>query len=442
MRRKVIGLITLFTLLLSGCTTIIEPEQEVEVAMIDWQLYQPDRTMVQYFSGGFENEGFMVVIDKLDDHFMQKKVVSAGAAVYQIYEVYEGFQMLVESNEAGDIASMSDFWEMDYTRGRAATLTEAVDRFTPYVFETTRYDGTKVTNSAKEVEQAFEIDGRSYDILMVETHVPDYNEYLATYYIKGIGQAYVAWMMETDSGELIITFEDRLVNYVPIEPIGSAPPDHITLHLLEMANREGVDIALPIALERFTSDWLLITNPNDAPPKLTHAILDLEGNVIKRLTLDMPKPFTAVRHVASPVPLFGTGLILACDTTDSKGNPIIEIYFFDDRKWQLVDHFIPNPPMSQSELPTVFEFTVNIFGNYMVYANGDRDVNHSDQLIWKVYDRRSQSTIATLSIPEHYMPPSTIDALLEREGSFKIAYDQASGEGFYIEIVTGKIISP
>jgi hypothetical protein len=169
-------------------------------------------------------------------------------------------------------------------------------------------------------------------------------------------------------------------------------------------------------------------------------ILDLSGNVLKQFKIDPPKPFSSISYVGSPTPYHGIGSILECNTVDVQGEPIIEVYWFINRNWLLIDQFKPSPPMSQNNLPTSFVFTVNIIGDYVVYATGMRDEANPENLIWKVYDRRVMRTIQTFSVSEHYFSPSNVDELFVREGFYRIAFDRTSEGAIYLNIETGELL--
>ncbi|HAS73026.1 MAG TPA: hypothetical protein DCS67_02650 [Clostridiales bacterium UBA8960] len=442
--RLMLFLLIAFVLIATGCSKKTAYEDE---PLIDWSLYQPNRTMVQYFTGGYENEGHMIIIDILNDTWMQQKVLSTGAATYAVFQIHDGLAIKIDGKEAGDFSSLDAFWDMDYTETVSRWSDESLDesnRYTKYKWEKKNEAGQTLTNEAFLETNAFTIGNETFDALKVITQSEGSEEYRISYHIEGFGQVQNTWMMKGETGDVFATHEDKLVSYAYIDGLNGSYPEHKINVLSGLAEREGFDFALPMSFDRYSSPWLLVTNPSPAStstsPELIHMILDLSGNVLKQFKIDPPKPFSSISYVGSPTPYHGIGSILECNTVDVQGEPIIEVYWFINRNWLLIDQFKPSPPMSQNNLPTSFVFTVNIIGDYVVYATGMRDEANPENLIWKVYDRRVMRTIQTFSVSEHYFSPSNVDELFVREGFYRIAFDRTSEGAIYLNIETGELL--
>lgn len=432
-------------IIVSGCSKQTTIENET---LIDWSLYQPYRTMVQYFTGGYENEGHMIIIDILNDTWMQQKVLSTGAATYAVYQIHEGFAILTDGKEAGDFGSLDAFWDMDYTKTvtqRSDDLIDASNRYTKHKWETKSYDGQPLMNEAILEKDSFTVGNESFDALKVITQGEHSEDYRISYYIEGFGPVQNTWMMKGETGEFFVGHEDQLVSYAYIDGLNGSYPEHKTTVMSGLAEREGFDYALPMVFGRYSSEWLLIANQGSSStlksPELIHVILDLNGNVLKRFRIEAPKLFSSIYYIGAPIPYHGEGSILECNTIDDHGEPIIEVYWFKNRNWALIDQFEPNPPMSQSNLPTVFEFTVNIIGDYFVYATGTGDETSPENLMWKVYDGRAMRTIQTFSVPDHYISPSNVEELFVKEGFYRIAFDRNSDHAIYLNIETGELLN-
>lgn len=442
-RKNIILILIIFVFILSGCVKEVESKPEDQ---IDWRIYQPNRTMVQYFTGGYENEGHMIVIDILNDSWMQQKTLSTGAATYAVYQFHDGYPLLLEGNEAGDFGTLDSFWDLDYTEGltpESIDTTEASARFTPYKWETKDYDGQPLSNEAVLEKEAFNIGTETFDALKVTTRSETSEDYRIKYYVEGLGMVQYTWMMKGETGESFIGQEDRLVGYAYIDGLGGPNPKHKITVTSGLAEREGFEYALPMEFDRYTSDWLLVTNRGSSSkltsPELVHMILDLNGNVLKQFKVEPPKQFSSIYYVGAPVPFLGKGTILECNTVDNNGEPIIELYWFMNRNWTLIDQFPPSPPMSQNNLPTVFVFTVTIIEDYVVYATGERDETTPENLMWKVYDRRIERTIQNFSVPDYYIAPSNAEELSGMEGFYRIAFDRNSVDAVYLNIETGEL---
>ena len=66
------------------------------------QDYFPSKTMTKQFSGGYENQGFKHIIDKIYEDKFQVKQVDSGTGVIFIYQVSDNDIRLIYSHEVSD----------------------------------------------------------------------------------------------------------------------------------------------------------------------------------------------------------------------------------------------------------------------------------------------------------------------------------------------------
>ena len=73
------------------------PNKELRV-----QDYFPSKTMTKQFSGGYENQGFKQITDKIDEDKVQVKQMDSGTGVILIYQVSQNDIRLIFSREVSD----------------------------------------------------------------------------------------------------------------------------------------------------------------------------------------------------------------------------------------------------------------------------------------------------------------------------------------------------
>lgn len=176
---KKIAFVIIAIIVVVTALTIIKPMDKIDDLSLNTSDFFPNRVMTKKFSGGFENEGFTHIIDKVQGNRIQVKQVDTGVDVVLVYEVSKENIKLIYSHEIYDINFEENYVE-DIKPNRQDMIIQApIEK------------GTKWTDNEGRV---YEITGTevklttpagTFDTLEITSIIDDFQ--VKSYYAKGIG---------------------------------------------------------------------------------------------------------------------------------------------------------------------------------------------------------------------------------------------------------------
>ena len=173
LRLQVIRIVLILSVifLMYNAYTKMEPR---EVVVKD---YMPKKPMVKIFDGGFENAGYIEIIDEIEGEFYQKKTIDSGTMGVAVYQVNEKEYRLVYRNP--EVSKFKENYTEEKQNSNLILLRIPMKKGVSWI------NTDNSTYKILSTDEKMEIQGEEVEVIKLRYRKDGYEYYI--YMGKGLG---------------------------------------------------------------------------------------------------------------------------------------------------------------------------------------------------------------------------------------------------------------